>query len=277
MAGEYPIVKKTVQISTQKYAELLAGDGLKCGSQILRLAKTDADRDAIFRLRFQIFNQELNEGLKENEATGLDQDAYDRYCDHLMIVQGERVVGTYRLLPGRQRPPSGFYSEEEFHLDGLGIDPNDAVELGRGCIDPEYRKQSTLMNLLFGLSVYMEIKSAKYLFGCGSLPLMSEDDAEATYEDLSKRGKIVDKFGVHPRATHDFKGDASRGTPQVPPLVEVYLAFGAQIIGRPAYDPAFGCYDLFVFIDKSQRTEWGIQILERFDRRIQGRNEQEQA
>jgi len=266
-----------VQISTKKYAELLGGEGLKCGSQTLRLAQNDADREAIFRLRFEIFNQELNEGIKANEATGLDQDDYDQYCDHLMILQGERVVGTYRLLPGRKRPASGFYSEEEFHLAGLGVDPEESVELGRGCISPEYRKQATLMNLLFGLSVYMDVKSARYLFGCGSLPLMTADDAEATYEELRTRGKIVDKSGVAPRETHAFRGDASKGTPQIPPLVEVYMAFGAQIIGRPAFDPIFGCYDLLVFIDKEKRSDWGVQILERFDRRIQGRNEQESA
>lgn len=254
---------------------MLKGDGLAVGSQVLRLAKTDSDREQIFRLRYKIFNEELKEGLKENEATGLDQDIYDRYCDHLMILLGDQVVGTYRLLPGPKRPDGKFYSEEEFHLEGLGIDPNEAVELGRGCISPEYRKQSTLLGLLFGLSVYLDLKNARYLFGCGSLPLMTADDAEATYQDLFARGKIVEKFGVHPRDTHDFRGDETKGTPQVPPLVEVYMAFGAQIIGRPAYDPAFGCYDLFVFIDKEKRTDWGVQILERFDRRIQGRNEQD--
>lgn len=244
------------------------GAGLNCGSQVLRLAQTDAEREQVFRLRYQIFNEELKEGLKENEATGLDRDMYDDYCDHLMILSGDQVVGTYRLLPGAQRPLKGFYSEEEFHIEGLGIDPLKAVELGRGCIAPEFRKQSTLLGLLFGLSVYLDLKEARYLFGCGSLPPMGENDAEATYQSLLESGKIMDKFGVHPRSTHDFRGDASKGKAQVPPLIEVYMAFGAQIIGRPAFDEAFGCYDLFVFIDKLQITEWGVQLLERFDRRI---------
>lgn len=265
-----------MQSSIFKYGALLAGDGLACGSQILRLAKTASDREQVFRLRYQIFNEELKEGLKENEATGMDQDAYDQYCDHLMILQGDRVVGTYRLLPGPQRPASGFYSEEEFDLSGLGLDPKDSVELGRGCIAPEFRKQATLLSLLFGLAVYLDMKSARYLFGCGSLPLMTENDAEATYEDLCKRGKILDQVRVRPQPSHAFKGDATKGTSQVPPLIEVYMAFGAQIIGRPAFDPAFGCYDLFVLIDTHQKTEWGMQLLQRFDRRIQGKNEQDQ-
>lgn len=263
--------KIDVHSSFAKHGDLLRGEGLLCGSQILRLAQTDSDREQVFRLRYQIFNEELKEGLKENEATGLDQDPYDDFCDHLMIISDDRVVGTYRLLPGAQRPAQGFYSEEEFHIEGLKIDPQEAVELGRGCISPEFRKQSTLLGLLFGLSVYIDMKQARYLFGCGSLPIMTEDDAEATFQQLCDRKKIVELANVHPRSSHDFRGDASRGTPQVPPLIELYMEFGAQIIGRPAFDPLFGCYDLFVLIDKAKITEWGTQLLARFDRRITGK------
>ena len=257
----------------EKYSKLIRSEGIRCGAQTLKLATTEEERRAVYKLRYKIFNQELGEGIKENEVTGLDQDIYDKYCDHLMILQGQeqRVVGTYRLLHGPKRPPQGFYSEEEFNIDKLHIDPSMSVELGRGCIDPEYRRQATLMNLLFGLTVYLDCTGSRYLFGCGSLPQqMNANDAKASYKILDDRGDIV-HGKVFPKDSHSFDGNASLGQPSVPPLVEVYIKFGAKIFGEPAYDSIFGCYDVFILIDREKVNEWGLQMIERFDKRLQGR------
>ena len=70
----------------------------------MRLARTQEELAAAQRLRFEVFNTELGEGLAASEATGLDTDAFDAHCDHLLLIlrdsSGEstgRVVGTYRL------------------------------------------------------------------------------------------------------------------------------------------------------------------------------------
>ena len=55
------------------------------------------------RLRFEVFNLELNEGLVESHFTGLDVDPFDNVCDHLIVehlATGE-IVGTYRLQTAR--------------------------------------------------------------------------------------------------------------------------------------------------------------------------------
>lgn len=58
------------------------------------------------RLRHQVFVGELGARLDGPEP-GLDIDAFDAYCDHLLVLdeETEQVVGTYRLLP-RSVPPS---------------------------------------------------------------------------------------------------------------------------------------------------------------------------
>ena len=40
---------------------------------------------AAFRLRFLVFNLELNEGLDTAYATGHDTDEFDAFCDHLIV------------------------------------------------------------------------------------------------------------------------------------------------------------------------------------------------
>jgi putative hemolysin len=68
----------------------------------LRLAETEAERTAACQLRFRVFNLEVGEGLAESYAIGMDRDAYDEVCDHLVVEEKStgRIVGTYRMQSG---------------------------------------------------------------------------------------------------------------------------------------------------------------------------------
>lgn len=247
--------------------------GLPCGSLNLKLSSTPEELEQALRLRYKVFNQELGEGLPESVLTGMDRDKFDDYCDHLLIRDGETVVGTYRLLPGSRKPPEGFYSEAEFDLSGLKYDPAQIVELGRACVDPENRKRGTLMGLFWGLHQYAEAVSGRYFIGCGSLPIMSDNDAEATFQALAHQGRVDDSFGIAPRPQFVRSGKADEGEAQIPPLITFYMEFGARILGRPAYDPVFKCYDLLVFFDMENLSPWGQELLERFDKRLAANTE----
>ena len=243
-------------------------EGLPCGRLVLKLATTPEELREVFKLRYQVFNEELGEGIPESVATGLDTDSFDAHCDHLMVLDHGTVVGTYRLLHGPRRPPQGFYSQTEFNFTKLALDPAVTVELGRGCIRADFRKQTTLMALFWGLHRYMLSRQARYLIGCGSLPLMSPDDAEATFQNIVTQGHFLADGGVEPLPANSFKGDASKGTANLPPLAHFYVEFGAKILSRPAFDPVFKCYDLFMFFDLQKLSQWGIELLKRFDRRL---------
>src|SRR6266699_5695558 len=67
-----------------------------------RLARNRDDIRAAQSLRFQVFNLELNEGLEQSYATGLDEDPFDAVCDHLIVehLPSANVVCTYRLQAG---------------------------------------------------------------------------------------------------------------------------------------------------------------------------------
>ena len=72
------------------------------GSYRVRLASSEADRLAVFRLRFLVFNLELDEGLDAAHVTGYDTDHFDAVCDHLIVEHpySGKIVGTYRLQTG---------------------------------------------------------------------------------------------------------------------------------------------------------------------------------
>src|SRR5690348_300289 len=65
----------------------------------VRFARSEAEVDAALRLRFEVFNLELNEGLEASFITERDEDEFDKTCHHLIVVENAsgRVVGTYRV------------------------------------------------------------------------------------------------------------------------------------------------------------------------------------
>ncbi|HEY8996758.1 MAG TPA: GNAT family N-acetyltransferase, partial [Edaphobacter sp.] len=103
-ASELPQTKETKDIR------------LEAGPYVARLALTQSEREHTYRLRFIVFNLEMNEGLESAFVNGLDRDRYD-VCDHLIIEEKATgaIVGTYRLQMGDIAGRNfGYYSEQEF-------------------------------------------------------------------------------------------------------------------------------------------------------------------
>ncbi|CAM5640577.1 L-ornithine N(alpha)-acyltransferase OS=Streptomyces glaucescens OX=1907 GN=SGLAU_29320 PE=3 SV=1 [Streptomyces glaucescens] len=72
------------------------------------LARDEEDVRAAQRLRHDVFAGELG-ALLTSPRPGLDIDAFDAYCDHLLVREETtgQVVGTYRLLPPERAAVAG--------------------------------------------------------------------------------------------------------------------------------------------------------------------------
>ena len=57
-----------------------------------RFARTPEDVEAAQRLRYEVFNRELGEGLAESEAEELDRDRFDAQCEHLLVEDSQTVM-----------------------------------------------------------------------------------------------------------------------------------------------------------------------------------------
>ena len=122
------------------------------------------------KLRYRIFAEELGARLDCREP-GVDRDLYDPFCEHLVVRDEEagRIVGTYRILsPQAARRVGGYYSENEFDLTRLQLLREGMVEIGRSCIDPDYRSGATIALLWSGLARYMAQGNYRHLIGCAS-------------------------------------------------------------------------------------------------------------
>jgi putative hemolysin len=232
---------------------------------IIDIAKTDELLDQAFRLRYRVFNEELAEGLKSSALTGRDEDSFDRYCDHLVVIdkQSQKVVGTYRLQRFDQaREGIGFYSATEFDLNNLIEADFRLLEIGRACIERDYRDGSVMNALWYGVVRYMRKHQLDYLCGCASLAKAeSAEQASLVYAFAKLTGKLADdKFKITPLAKNTvvgFNPNLEIDNPvavrrQLPPLLRGYFTIDCKIAGYPAYDAEFDVIDFFVVFDFTQ-------------------------
>ncbi|MYN13262.1 GNAT family N-acetyltransferase [Pusillimonas sp. TS35] len=217
------------------------------------LARNPEELEAIQRLRFQVFTEEMNAVFPE-AANGVDADRFDPWCDHFMVREETtgRVVGTYRLLtPTNAVKAGGYYSESEFDLSGLGNLRHNLVELGRSCIHPDYRNGTVIMLLWSGIASVMRQHGFRHLLGCASVSL--RDDGVTAAEVWRRASKALAANKDLPRVVplHRYPVERLAHTlpARVPPLIKGYLNVGAQICGEPAWDPDFNTADFPVLLD----------------------------
>jgi putative hemolysin len=243
--------------------ELLPAGVFEHGRYRVRFARRAGELDSVLRLRYQVFNLEMGEGLAASAATGRDEDAFDAACHHLVVEDAAgAVIGTYRMQTAAMAAGGlGFYSAGEFDLSALPAEViARAIEVGRACIAREHRNRQVLFLLWKGLARYLAATGTRYLFGCCSLT--SQDPAEGlrALAHFAARGLLHPRFTVAPRPGLECAGDAAAAAAAVaadpaavelPPLFRTYLRYGALVCGPPAIDYEFKTIDFLVLLDSA--------------------------
>lgn len=241
-----------------------SGTASKTGTDIsMGLAKSQAEIEACQSLRYQVFYEDG--GAKADSlalARKLDADGYDELCDHLMVSDGGRVVGTYRLLRQEQLPPeTGFYTQSEFDIEPL-LDRHKTLrflELGRSCVLPEYRTKRVIEILWQAIWDYVRLHELDVMFGCASLPGADLEEAAPLLDYLQKFHGAPAEWIAH--AHHDHAVVVSEGNgksfsprailEKLPPLVKGYLRLGAYVGEGAVLDRQFGTIDVLIILPVS--------------------------
>jgi len=228
---------------------------LREGPYRVTFARSATDLERLQRLRFEVFNRELGEGLQASWTQGLDADPFDPVCHHLMLVDRatEQVLGTYRLQTLEMaRAARGLYCDQEFDLAGLAEAVTGGVELGRACIAAEHRNGSALFALWRGLAAYLTWSGKRYLFGCCSLTSQDEGAAWSLHRWLASAGHVHPRWSAPVRAPHRCILPAAGERPlqvALPRLFGTYLRHGARVCSEPAIDREFRTIDWLVVLD----------------------------
>ena len=222
------------------------------------------------KLRYRVFGEEMGARLP-TRVPGVDRDLYDAFCDHLieldvdeydrdcdhLIVRDEdagRIVGTYRILsPASAREVGSYYSENEFDLTRLRHLRGRMVEIGRSCIDADYRSGAVITLLWAGLARYMLENSYDYLIGCASISMADGGHAAASlYNRLKEEHLCPLEYRMFPRTPLPLQALRQDLDADTPPLIKGYLRAGAWICGEPAWDPDFNTADLPILLPVSR-------------------------
>jgi putative hemolysin len=222
-------------------------------------ARSAGELGRVQRLRFEVFNLELGEGLESSYASGKDEDPFDPVCHHLMVTDRctGRVVGTYRMQTGEMAEGTrGFYSAEEFRLHELPRELlRDSVEIGRACVAENHRKHKVLFLLWRGLAAYLVHNRKRHLFGCCSLTSQDPVQGRRVMDFLAREGHVHPEYRIGVRdgwacdPAKDQRVSAATG-PRVrlPKLFRIYLRYGARVCSEPALDRSFKTIDYLVLL-----------------------------
>ncbi len=235
---------------------------ISSGKYSVRIAKNRKEVESALKLRFYVFNIELGEGLDESFESKMDEDIYDQFCDHLIVIENksEEVIGTYRVQDNESaKNGEGFYTSNEFRISQFpDVILNDAFELGRACIDREHRNGRVLFLLWRGLAKYMILSGKRYLFGCCSITSQNPTEGQAYYSLLKEQNfmhkkylvDVEDQFLCKPSSNAGFDGDL-----KLPQLFSLYLDIGCKVCSPPALDKQFKTIDFLILLDLETLSE----------------------
>jgi putative hemolysin len=212
------------------------------------------------RLRFQVFNLEMNKGLQASYGRGLDCDDFDAICDHLIVrdLKSCEIVGTYRLLLGsRAEKNGGFYSKREFNLENIKQLDGELLELGRSCVRKDFRDKALIFLMWNAIAEYVKEHRVRYLFGCGSLYTTDVSEVSAYFSMLQRKYYAAEMLRVQPMPEFRCESITENSSAaeddvlfrKLPSLINGYLKLGAVVCGPPAMDREFGTTDVLLLLD----------------------------
>lgn len=241
---------------------------------IVSVAQSVHEVQEALRLRYEVFQKELEKGVNGSESDELEMDQYDAQCYHLIVRHREsgRVVGTYRLQSWEMAQSGiGFYAANQFEISGIPIPfLRQSLEIGRGCIHKDHRNGRVLYMLWKGLAASLISMGKTTLFGCCSIFSRSQDEGLFLMNELEEKKYVAKGLTIPAKREHAcFPGnnfDKPVFVPKIPMLFQKYLDFGAKVCSEPAIDREFGSIDYLVMLHFHQMDR---KIYQFFTRDIQ--------
>lgn len=248
----------------------MAFETIHAGALSVRLASNSDEITASQKLRYEIFCKEMGGiATAEIQAQQRDFDQYDDVCDHLLVIDSQQphnlgIVGTYRLL--RREPMlrvGQFYTESEFDLSPLKQYKGELLELGRSCVDAEYRNRAVMTLLWRGIGAYSSANHIKLMFGCASFtgadPAQHALALSYLYHyhlaDEAVRLKALPELFVPMNLMPKDTIDEREALRQIPPLIKGYLRLNGKVGDGAVIDVAYNTTDVSIVVETDMVTD----------------------
>lgn len=274
------MIDRAMRLGPQALLGAGPSGGITAGDLEVRLAGTAAEIEAAQALRYRVFYEEMSaHPSAEARASRRDADRFDTWCDHLLVIDHRRgdgaagVIGTYRLLRREAAARAGgFYTQTEFDIAPLLAVPGPVLELGRSCVDVEYRTRPTMQLLWQGIASYVVQHDIRVMFGCASLPgtdpgvlapslsyLYHYHLAPPSLRARALPGRYVEMNRLAPgdidTETAVAQLDARAALAALPPLIKGYLRLGGLVGEGAVIDPQFNTTDVCIIVVTDRVTD----------------------
>jgi len=236
----------------------------------VRLARDARDLMAAQRLRYAVFVEELGgDGPLVDHDNRLERDAYDPFYDHMLAIDPARddgesldhVIGVYRLMRGdKAARAGGFYTAGEYDLSVLERSGRRLLELGRSCLQADYRGGKAMWHLWNGLAAYTLEHDIDVLFGVASFhgtdpaplaePLSLLHHRYLAPPDIRVRARPENRLALD--LLPEDAIDAAAGMRAMPSLIKAYLRLGGFIGQGGFVDRAFNTIDVCLLLDTAR-------------------------
>ena len=242
----------------------------------VRLAKNFKDIDAAQNLRFRVFYEELKaKPTIKNILYEKDFDELDPFCDHLLVIdhnkksKRESIVGTYRLIRRPMTQIHGkFYTEGEFDIKKILKHKGEILELGRSCVNKDYRDKPIIKLLWKAISAYMEHYKIKIIFGCASFPGVNYKKYKEQLSFLyhyylapkSIRPKALPPNNLQLNYCQKKDLNIYKIFKSLPPLLKGYLRLGAYISDGAFIDKQFNTIDICIVLKSNSLKQRYINL-----------------
>ncbi|WP_420723518.1 MULTISPECIES: GNAT family N-acetyltransferase [unclassified Hwanghaeella] len=238
----------------------------------IRLANGDPGFvDASQALRYRVFYEEMTaHPSPETARSKRDVDTFDDVADHLLVVDRslgdgpESVVGTYRLVRREAAARHGqFYSVDEYDISAIVNQPGEILELGRSCVDINYRTRHVMDLLWRGIAAYVFHYDITLMFGCASFSGVDPDaialPLSYLYQNhlapIEKRPVALPERYVEMNRLPADSYEKRKGLAAVPPLIKGYLRLGGFIGDGAVIDPQFDTIDVCIVVETDLVTD----------------------
>jgi putative hemolysin len=263
----FRIKRKTAKNTLKIYGRM--------GNLDVRLAQSRKDLLRAQKLRYEVFYEEMD-AIPDaaTMSSRRDEDSYDAFCDHLLVVDHDKitaknpfsrkkrpqVVGTYRVLRQQvAKQKGGFYSQSEYDIAPLIAAKSHShqfMELGRSCVMKPYRNRRAVELLWQGIWNYVQEHNVDVMIGCASFPGVNPKDHALPLSFLHHFASAPDDWRVraHDNLYVDMNMmdaaniDAKAALKTMPPLIKGYLRLGAVFGEGAVIDRQFGTTDVLVIL-----------------------------
>ncbi len=243
---------------------------LRAGNLEVFIASRPEEIEASQKLRYQVFFEEMGAiPTGDIKAQKRDFDIYDDICDHLLVVEHlpdnkAHVVGTYRLLRSEPMKKVGhFYSESEFDISPIKKYDGNILEVGRSCVDKNFRNRAVMQLLWRGIGAYVAKFDIALMFGCASFHgtdpkehamalsylhhyhLAPENLCPAALPSRFINMNLMEKEAV----------DTKQAFTMLPALIKGYLRLSGYIGLGAVIDPEYNTTDVSIVVKTDLVTE----------------------